>query len=163
MSLQTDIAVEAQKWANLKVRYIHRGITLKGCDCSGLLVGILKNLGYLVNFVMPAYPFDWNMHDCKHNYLTEFIPLYCDLVWTRPEENKKNKKKIKINWRNFKPGDVLLFKYGKVISHAGILIDESGLFAHCYFPVGTKYSTLIGAKWNSRLVEVWRVNEGKVK
>ncbi|GAH75445.1 unnamed protein product, partial [marine sediment metagenome] len=42
-----EIAEEARKWADAKVPYRHRGVTNEGCDCSGLLIGVMQKLGCL--------------------------------------------------------------------------------------------------------------------
>jgi len=143
--IQQDIAAEAKVWADLKVPYRHRGISKAGCDCSGLLVGILKSLGYLQHFAMPAYSPDWNLNNPKHNYLLEYIRKYAYQV------SKEDKK----------PGDVLLFTFGKFISHAGIFLGGN-LFVHCYLDRHCWYGTLKNSKWGKRFVEVWRLDPSKL-
>jgi len=145
--LQQQIVDRAREWADKAVPYLHRGHSEAGVDCSGLLVGIIQSLGYLKDFEMPLYPFDWNLHDCKHNFLLEYLPVYC----------------VKVSILDMDPGDILLFRFGKQVSHAGILLnDKDGLFVHCYYPRGTGYATLQSMKWGSRLVEVWRIDEAKL-
>lgn len=143
MTIQEQIATIAREWADAKVRYKHRGLTRLGCDCSGLLIGVIRELGYLKKFVYPLYPLDWNLHGFKHkhNYITEYISRYAHQV---EKENRQ-------------PGDILLFKYKKVICHTGIYVGD-GLFVHSYtrYPVG--YATLNNSVYGKNLVEVWRID-----
>jgi len=146
-NIQEQIAEKAKEWANDKVRYKHRGHTRNGCDCSGLLVGVMRELGYLKNFKMPNYPVDWNLHGFKykHNYLTEKI---CKYAYKIPMNEKQ-------------PGDVLLFKYLKVICHSGIYVGNE-LFVHSYVLRPVCYGTLRNSRYGKWLEEVWRVDERKL-
>jgi cell wall-associated NlpC family hydrolase len=131
------IVEQVKQWVG--VRYLHQGITRSGCDCSGLLVGVLKELGYLRSFVMPVYPLDWNLHNPKHNYLQEYLDKYC-FKTDKPQ-----------------PEDLVVFRFGRHISHIGILVD--GLtFIHCYMTAGVKYGTLNSGQWKERVVGYWRLD-----
>lgn len=147
MNLQEQMAKKAKELANLKIPYKHRGKTRRGCDCSGLLILIMNELGYLQNFKLPKYPIDWNLHSFayKHNYLTEYIAKYASQV----EKDDRQ------------PGDVLLFKYAKVICHSGIFVGN-GLFVHSYILRPVSFATLNSSRWNNRLEEVWRIDEGRI-
>jgi cell wall-associated NlpC family hydrolase len=147
-NLREQIVKLAKEWANAKVPYRHRGHTRMGCDCSGLLVGIMQELGYLKDFVMPTYPMDWNLHGFryKHNYIVDYISKYAHKI-----ENK-----------DMQPGDVILFKYAKVICHTGIYIGN-GLFVHSYILRPVCYATIINSPYTERLEEVWRIDVEKFK
>jgi len=145
MIFREMIVVKAREWADLRVKYQHRGVTRGGCDCSGLPVGILKELGFLQDFVMPCYPPDWNLHNAKFNYLLDYVNKLAD--------------EIPINERQ--PGDLLLFRFGKQISHAGIYIGDD-TFVHCYATNGVWYGVLKNSPWGKRLVSAWRLDENKL-
>ena len=147
MSIQEEIVEKAKEWADEKVKYQHRGLTRAGCDCSGLLIGIMRELGHLKKFVYPLYPRDWNLHGFarKHNYITQYISKYANQV------RKENRQ----------PGDVLLFKYAKVICHTGIYIGNN-LFIHSLILTYVKYGTLKNSPYSHRLIEVWRVDETRI-
>jgi len=148
MELQQQIVEVARKWADAKVSYKHRGKTMKGCDCSGLLIGIINELGYLKNFKVPVYPPDWNLHGFafKHNYITDYISKYAN----------------KVEIEDKQPGDVLLFKYFHVICHSGIYIGND-LFIHSYILRHVWYGTLKNSPYSDRLVEVWRLDLKKME
>lgn len=146
-NLQEQIAEKAKEWAKLRVSYKHRGHSRKGCDCSGLLIGIVQELGYLKNFVYPKYPPDWNLHSFKHkhNYITEYIGRYAHQI---PKNDRQ-------------PGDILLFKYARIICHTGIYVGD-GLFIHSYLLRPVCYVTLNNSLYGKRLIEVWRIDERKI-
>lgn len=143
LALQEQLVEAAKGW--LGIRYIHRGDTKKGCDCSGFVVGVIKQLGYLQDFVMPVYPSDWNLHSPEHNYLKEYLNDYC----------------IEVAGKEAVPGDFVVFKFGKHISHLGILVDEK-IFIHCYLHAGVKYGTLNEGQWGKRVAGYWKVDESKL-
>jgi len=147
MSIQEKVAGKAKEWADEKVKYRHRGVTRTGCDCSGLLIGIMRELGYLKNFIYPVYPLDWNLHGFvkKHNYITEYIGKYANQI---EKETKQ-------------PGDILLFKYVKVICHTGIYIGHD-LFVHSVIGSRVRYGTLKNSPYSHRLIEVWRIDETRI-
>lgn len=141
-----NIVKEAINWVDVK--YVHRGDSKRGADCSGLIVGILKQLGFLQSFVIPIYPPDWNLHKPNVNYLKIYLNDYCYQI----DENM------------VEPGDLAVFKFGKHVecSHLGILINRI-LFVHSLFPVGVKYGTLHTGQWKKRLVGYFRIDEEKIK
>lgn len=131
----------AKQWVG--VPYLHRGCTRKGCDCSGLIVGILKEMGFLEKFKMPVYPMDWNLHSTNPNYLQEYLGQYCYQV-EQPEV-----------------GDLVVFKFRNCLSHIGIIIDDK-IFIHCYQGAGTKYGTLNPGQWSKRVAGYWRIEEDRL-
>ncbi len=147
LSIQEKVSERAKEWADEKVRYRHRGLTRGGCDCSGLLIGIIRELGYLKKLIYPVYPVDWNLHGFvkKHNYITEYIGRYAN----------------KIEKEMRQPGDILLFKYAKVICHTGIYIGND-LFVHSVIRSHVRYGTLKKSPYSNRLVEVWRIDETRI-
>lgn len=146
-TIQKQIAEKAREWADEKVKYCHRGLTRRGCDCSGLLIGIMRELGYFKKFVYPLYPLDWNLHGFarKHNYITQYIQKYAHRV------DKGNKE----------PGDILLFKFAKIICHTGIYI-ENDLFVHSTIGSRVRYGTLKNSPYTHQLIEVWRIDKTRI-
>ena len=136
----TKLIEEAKRWAKAKVPYRHMGTSMSGCDCTGLLIGVMKKLGYLKNFKLPFYPPDWNLHDGNINYLLQYLPKYAN----------------KVNNSELIPGDVLLFKFGRQLSHVGIYIGED-LFVHTYLTRHTWYGRLKDSLWDRHWKSTWRL------
>ena len=137
-SLGEEIAKEARKWVGVKYR--HRGMTMRGCDCSGFLLGVMRKLGFLLNYKLRYYPPDWNLHSGADNFLVEEIGRFA----------------VEIKKSETNPGDVLVFNFGKCNSHAGILV-EKGIFVHCYL-TGKKvgYGVLKNSIWENRWSKTFR-------
>lgn len=144
--LQKQFAEEAIRWADLKVPYRHRGETDKGCDCTGLIIGILTKLNKLRNYKRVKYKYDWNIHAGASDIITEELLKIGDFVIDNPEV-----------------GDIFLFKFGKCNSHTGIIINDNtfihstgGANGYC------RRAILKNSQWSSRLVGVIRLNEEKL-
>lgn len=142
MSLAEDIVREVRRWADAKVPYRHMGTSTSGCDCTGLLVGIARQFGFLQKFKLPYYPPDWNLHSNNPNFLTSYLPKYAD----------------EIPKLDVQPGDIILFRFGHRISHAGIFIGND-LFVHTYATRHTWYGRLKDSMWSKRWVATYRLNE----
>jgi len=149
--INNQIAATAEVWADLKVPYVHRGFSRNGCDCSGLLVGVLQELGFVRDFEMPIYPIDWLLHDSNPNHLTTILPQYSEEV-----------KGPIIR------GDILLFRFAKVISHLAIFVGGN-IMVHSQMgcPV-SRDACLLGPRskrvsgWSSRFVSSWRISLDKL-
>lgn len=142
--LRTRLCNIAKLWRDLKVQYEHRGTTRNGCDCTGLIIGALREIGYLKDYKLRNYPPDWNLHAKADNYIVEEITKVADEI-AKPEI-----------------GDLVLFHIGRCVAHAGIII-ESGLFIHCHRK--SKYvivSSLWNSQWTERIFGFYRLSESKL-
>jgi cell wall-associated NlpC family hydrolase len=138
MSLNEDISKEARNW--IDVKYEHRGATKKGCDCVGLLVGVLKALGYGKDYIVKKYPNDWSLHGQAGNYIVEELESVADKIIGATI------------------GDIVLFKFSKCVAHIGILI-ENGLFIHTHSKGGKcKVSKIDNSPWTRYIDCYYRVN-----
>ena len=83
----------------------------RGCDCVGLVFGVLVNVGVLrpEEIEFKPYPPDWHLHK-------EHLDM---LDWFKSRPDVREVKKPLQN------GDILLFQYGKSPSHAGIYYDKN--------------------------------------
>ena len=132
-------------WKDLKVQYEHRGTTRNGCDCTGLIIGALKELGYLKNYKLRIYPPDWNLHSKADNYIVDEVSKVADKI-SNPEM-----------------GDLVLFYFGKCVAHIGVII-ENGLFIHCHRKgKKCKASNLWNSPWTKRIYGFYRLNEDRLK
>lgn len=133
-------------WKDLKVQYQHRGTTRNGCDCTGLIIGALRELGYLKNYKLRNYPPDWNLHAKADNYIIKEVSRFADEI-TKP---------------NIDIGDLILFNFGKCVAHIGVMI-ENGLFIHCHRKSRKcVVSSLWNSPWTKRIHSFYRLNEAKL-
>lgn len=131
-------------WKDLKVHYEHRGTTRNGCDCTGLIIGALREMGYLKNYKLRTYPPDWNLHAMADNYIVEEVSKVADEI------------------ENPDIGDLVLFYIGKCVAHVGVII-ENGLFIHCHKKAKRcKVSNLWNSRWTKRIYCFYRLNEAKL-
>ena len=145
MNISEKIADLAIEWANLEVPYRHRGMTRRGCDCTGLILGIAKELKLLNNYVLPQYRFDWNLHAGATDIITAQLEKVSDVV---PNSSLQK-------------GDILVFNFGKCAAHVGIYIKDN-LFVHSRARQICKYGCTVNSEWSSRWVKTYRFNERKM-
>ena len=132
-------------WKDLKVQYQHRGTSRNGCDCTGLIIGALQELGYLKNYKLRNYPPDWNLHSKADNYIVEEVSRFAAKI-TKPEA-----------------GDLVLFYFGRCVAHVGVIIED-GLFIHCHWRSRKcTVSSLWNSQWTKRIASFYRLNENKSK
>ena len=142
LTLAQRIVEIAKAWVIAKVIFRHRGTTRSGCDCTGLLIGVLKELGYK-NYTLPYYARDWNLHSTERDYAIEELEKIANLV---PKEEVQ-------------AGDFVVFKFGRKHSHCGIYIGEL-LFIHTYHQAAhCKYGVLRNSIWAQRWSLVYRLDK----
>lgn len=142
--LRTRLCSIVKVWESLKVQYEHRGTTRNGCDCTGLIIGVLKEIGYLKDYKLRIYPPDWNLHAFADNHIVEEVNKVADEV-AKPDI-----------------GDLVLFHIGKCVAHIGVVI-ENGLFVHCHKKAKRcTVSSLWNSGWEKRIFGFYRLNEGKL-
>lgn len=146
MMIAQQLAAKAEEWERLRVPYVHRGTRRTGCDCTGLIIGCLQELGFMQNYRLRIYPHDWNLHAAAGDYIQQEIGAVADCIQTTPRR-----------------GDIVLFFFGKCVAHAGIML-KPGVFAHCH--AGEKRvrrALLRTPKWANRLAAVWRLSDSKLE
>ncbi len=103
---RAKVVAEARSW--LGTRYHHRA-KLKGIgvDCAQLVLGVYENVGLVAPFDTGDYPMDWALHRDDERYLGIISRLAGPI---EPEAAK--------------PGDVVLFKFGRAFSHGAIITER---------------------------------------
>lgn len=139
---RNKIVDTAKAWKGVK--YHHRGTTLSGCDCCGFIVGVLKSLGFLQSYNLPAYPRRWDSGIGTDFLMEEIIKF--------GEEILK---------QDTLPGDIVLFKFGSKVVHAGIFIGGSK-FMHCHQNTPVRIDTLRTSSWTGRWAKSYRLNLEKM-
>lgn len=147
-TIQKQFADRAKLWAKLKVTYQHMGTSRNGCDCTGLLIGIAKEFGYLKNYELRKYPPDWNLHAGAGNQIIEELNKFTDKI-------KKNQVGI---------GDIAVMAFGKCPAHCGIIVADNMLMVHS-LATNKKcmFSLLKNSMFSKRWVATYRINETKLK
>lgn len=139
IDIRSKIVSEARSW--IKTPYHHRG-NKKGvaADCGMLLINVFSDAGVIERYNPDHYPMDWMMHRCEEKYL-ENVEQYAKKIKSDPM-----------------PGDIALFKFGRCISHGGI-ITEWPMIVHAYKPSGIvlEDNVSIMPALSERLVGFWSV------
>ena len=142
--LRTQLCNAVKSWRDSRVPYEHRGTTRNGCDCTGMIIGALRELGFLKNYKLRSYPPDWNLHAKADNYIVEEVSKMADEI-TRPSM-----------------GDLTLFYFGRCVAHIGVII-ENDLFVHCNKSSRKcRASSLWNSPWTGRISSFYRLNESKL-
>lgn len=107
------VIAEARTW--LRTPYHHRGrIKGAGVDCVHLLIQVYAATGVIESFDPGHYAKDWMLHRSEELYLG-WVEKYAFHV-EQPQ-----------------PGDMALYKFGRCVSHAGIVV-EWPLIIHAHMP-----------------------------
>lgn len=109
------VAAEARSWIGTPY---HSQADIKGVgvDCGMLLVRVFIDTGLCEPFDPLPYSSDWMLHRSEEKYL--------GFVFDRTKEVLEPR-----------PGDVMVFRYGRCYSHGGIVTCASPLtIVHAYQP-----------------------------
>lgn len=97
-----SVVAEAMTW--LKTPYHHRGrVKGAGVDCAQILIAVYSAVGIIKEFETGYYPSDWMLHRSEEQYLG-WINKYAHRV------------------ESPLPGDIVLYKFGRCVSHGGIVV-----------------------------------------
>lgn len=136
------IAEAAKSW--LGTQHIN-GARVKGhgVDCGMLLIAALEDSGTIEKNGIPIKPYsnEWHLHHSEEWFLF-YVQEYCDQV------------------EDLKPGDFMMYQYGRCISHAGVYIGN-GVLCHSVIGQGVILTELndvmfLDAKGKSRLRGIYR-------
>ena len=138
-----NIAETALSWLNTPYHSMAK-IKGVGVDCAQLLIGVYEEAGILKpgEIIHGAYTHDFHLHRSEEKYLS-WIEKYCDRV------------------NQSEPGDIVTFKFGRCVSHAGIVLDWPRII-HAYVGYGVIISNyddaiLCDNGGTSRLHGIYRV------
>jgi len=126
MTLTSDIVAEARSWVGTPYHHMAR-VKGAGVDCGQLLVACFAAAGYVEDFDPGYYTSDWHLHRDVDLYL-QLIEKYFD----RAPEDTELPLKDRIDF-TANPGDVLMFRVGRVYSH-GAIVSEWPRIIHSYQP-----------------------------
>lgn len=104
--LRQKVVQIAKKWLGAKY-HVNGMIPYKYCDCHTILIMTYAEAGIIKLFQPEFYRPDFSFHTLKETYL-EGIQKYGNRTQTK------------------KPGDVILYRFAKLIDHAAIVVDDKG-------------------------------------
>jgi NlpC/P60 family putative phage cell wall peptidase len=137
---QDRIVAEAQRWIGTPYRH-SADVFGVGVDCAMLLVRVFCDLGLVPAFDPRPYATDWHLHRSEEKYLGG-VMRYAVKV-DEPQ-----------------PGDVALFKFGRCLSHGGIVdvVSPDITMIHADLNAACVERTEV-RRWADRLAGYWRVTQ----
>ena len=109
---------EALSWLGTPWRHQGR-IKGAGVDCGQLLLEVFSDAGVIPMFHVEPYVQDWHLHRDAERYLGQI---------------ERFGRRLPDGVRPL-PGDVVLYKFGRCVSHGGIVVDWPTI-VHAYNPLG---------------------------
>lgn len=147
-NLGERIAAIALEYAAAKVPYQHRGMSRNGCDCTGLIVGVCRELGFLRKFILRQYKLDWNLHKGGGNQILEEL----------------GKVGHKIPNNEAAIGDVAVMWMGKWPGHCGIIVKSGPIMVHSLSTERfCKKSVLRKSNWSKSWRATYRLDGEKME
>jgi cell wall-associated NlpC family hydrolase len=135
--LSCEFVNRAKKWEGTP--YVHQANKSFGCDCSGLVVGLLEEMGYDMSGIdlpdRPARAID--------DRLVWQVEKIATLGGRLPEVAE--------------PGDLILFALGGHVQHIAIKI-EGDLMLHADRYVGETVAVRFPGGWTTRIYGIYRIN-----
>lgn len=99
------VVAEAMSW--LGTPWHHRArVKGAGVDCAQFLIGAYVGAGLIAPFDTGDYPRDWHIHRDEERFLPFVLRFAAE-----------------IGEADAGPGDVILFRIGRVYSHGALLVD----------------------------------------
>ena len=142
------IVKEAYTW--LGTPHINQAkVKGRGIDCGMLLIACLEGAGYIKEgeIKIPAYSNEWHLHHSEEWFL-KIVERYCAKI--PPEE--------------IKPGDFILYKFGRCVSHGAVYIGNHQVIHarvdHGVIMTGTDDVMFLTKTGQSRFCGVYRFRRG---
>ncbi len=142
MNYRRNVVREAKSWIGTPYKHYTSKKGL-GADCALFVMQVYANLGLIKEYKPAFYSPDWAMHKPVGEKFEESVKQYCD-------ETSKDKLAL---------GDLILYYFGKCMSHAAILI-ESDMIIHSEKPIGVTVSNRYTSKWYKRERKYYTLKKG---
>lgn len=132
-----QIVEEALTWLNTP--YHHQAACKNvGVDCAYLVGAVAEAVGAIAKFQVEPYSIEWHWHSREERM--------CNIVESFGGKQVKG---------DPKPGDILAFKYGRVCSHLGIMLDDNQ-FIHAHIKAGRVVVNSLSGEFKDRLQRVYK-------
>ena len=143
MTIAQNIVKQARTWMGTPFHHQAR-LKGKGCDCLGLIVGVVDELGLKDKngVALAAYDETTYSREPDGKYLTEKLTGLLD--------------EVPLN--EARAGDMALFKVRENPQHLAILTDYEGTLGmiHCFAQARRVVEHRLDDDWQSRLIKVFR-------
>jgi len=121
------------------------GVKQKGSDCAHLVAKVIENMGLTggKKKFMPRYNQDWHLHRADEFMRNAFETQYSVTRIFTPDSLH--------DWqsKDFRDGDVVLFKYGFQPAHAAMYFN--GLFYQALTGIGVEYRSIEDKEFKERM------------
>ncbi len=141
--MTNDITVQARTWLGTPFHHQAR-LKGKGCDCLGLIVGVVDELGLV-------------------DESGRLLSSYDEINYSKEPDGKYLIQKLEnildeVNPSEIKAGDLALFKMGNNPQHLAIITDYQGGLGmiHCYAQARKVVEHRFDENWQKRLFKVYR-------
>lgn len=133
------IILEAFSWVDTP--YHHQAkVKGVGVDCAQLVAGVAENVfPKLKPINSPVYSIEWHMHNREEKMCQIIESFGCE----------------RIELEDKAPGDILTFKFGRVQSHMGILVND-GQFIHARLDIGKVVVNQLSGMWLETLGRAYK-------
>lgn len=143
MTIAENIVTQARTWMGTPFHHQAR-LKGKGCDCLGLIVGVVDELGLKdkSGVALAAYDEVTYSREPDGAYLTEKLTGLLE----------------EVPIAEARAGDMALFKVRENPQHLAILTDYEGTLGmiHCFAQARRVVEHRLDAEWQSRLIKVFR-------
>jgi hypothetical protein len=142
---QAELIARASDWRGTPFRPNARAMGV-GVDCVQLIAEIYKATGFIQEFAPGEYSMDGGQH-AERSRVVEYVEGTGQfaMVWQLGDRNEADPQ----------AGDLLCFKIGKQIHHAGLAVSPLKFF-HVYRGYAAKESLFNDATWRKRLQRIYR-------
>lgn len=137
--MRNKVIKEALEW--YQTPYHHQAkLKHVGVDCAQLIAAVAENTGLVKEKInIQSYSVEWHLHNREEKMLEIIRSFGCE------ERNIDDRE----------PGDILTFKFGRVNSHMGILVEETR-FIHARIDIGKVVINELSGDWLKRLNKVFK-------
>jgi hypothetical protein len=133
--------IEASKW--IGTRHAHNTAIIGcGVDCGRLLIEIYSKIGAIERFDPGNYTRDWMYHNDR-SIVLETVERYARKIDRHPIS-----------------GDIVLFTFGRCISHCGMVVDAWPKIIHSYLPAKCVTYDSLESCLSPHIAGYWEVIKG---
>lgn len=135
------ICTAAMEWVDTPYQHQARVLGV-GVDCAQLVMGVAIMCNMLTNEEadkVEPYTRDWALHNKEEKMIGILEGFGC----------------TKVNIEDQRPGDIITFKFGRVASHLGILINDNYII-HAMWNTAKVARTSVTGDWVKRIHSVYR-------
>ncbi len=132
LNFRQKISKEAKEWIGTPYKHFS-SVKGAGADCGLFIMKVYENVGLIVYKQPDFYPLDWAYHRPTGELFERIVASYC-------VETTEEKAGL---------GDIILYKFGKVLSHASIIVEDE-MIIHSEVRIGVKLSNRFTCDWYDR-------------